>query len=335
MSATEKDYYRVLGVIDSAELAVIKAAYKALMMIYHPDRYDGNKEEAVRKSKAINEAYAVLIDPDKRKKYDAERSARKNQYEPESEQEDKEFTNARNDVLEADWNIAIEHVKGLDDLYQDLNMLSQDLAFTFKLEILETKRFNQAKFIAEKFEVEFIEKFFGTNKDIQEFSRWLLRQGQRDIAKELNRIAVVLGSGLVANEVIETLVKKYKLNDYCLSYKLGDILSDGGIVFHVDASGRHGLATHPADETTKATWVQAKLLAEAHGQDWHLPTEKELKLLNKQRGVVGDFANANYWSSTEDVGNTDKALCRGIGFFSVPGYLKKNSLFRVRAVRAF
>ncbi|MGZ8946365.1 MAG: DnaJ domain-containing protein [Methylococcaceae bacterium] len=53
MNATQKDFYRILGVIDSAELAVIKAAYKALMMIYHPDRYSGNKEEAIKKSKEI------------------------------------------------------------------------------------------------------------------------------------------------------------------------------------------------------------------------------------------------------------------------------------------
>ncbi|WP_262963812.1 J domain-containing protein [Methylobacter psychrophilus] len=74
MSAIKKDYYQILGIIDCTDLAIIKAVYKALMMIYHPDRYAGNKDEAVRKSKEINEAYGVLIDPDKRKKYDAGRN---------------------------------------------------------------------------------------------------------------------------------------------------------------------------------------------------------------------------------------------------------------------
>lgn len=73
MSATQKDFYRILGVIDSAESGVIRAAYKALMMIYHPDRCNGEKAQAIRKAKEINEAYAVLADQDKRKKYDAER----------------------------------------------------------------------------------------------------------------------------------------------------------------------------------------------------------------------------------------------------------------------
>jgi DnaJ-class molecular chaperone len=73
MSSAQKDFYRILGLNDSAEFAVIKAAYKALIMLYHPDRHIGDKDQAVKKSKDINEAYAVLIDPDKRKKYDAER----------------------------------------------------------------------------------------------------------------------------------------------------------------------------------------------------------------------------------------------------------------------
>jgi curved DNA-binding protein CbpA len=73
MSSAGKDFYRILGVNDSAEFVVIKAAYKALIMLYHPDRHIGDKDKAVKKSKDINEAYAVLIDPDKRKKYDAER----------------------------------------------------------------------------------------------------------------------------------------------------------------------------------------------------------------------------------------------------------------------
>ena len=73
MTVRQKDFYTLLGVIDSAELVVIKAAYKALMMRYHPDRSSGNKEEALKKAKELNEAYAVLIDPEKRRKYDMDK----------------------------------------------------------------------------------------------------------------------------------------------------------------------------------------------------------------------------------------------------------------------
>jgi DnaJ-class molecular chaperone len=73
MNSTQKDLYRILGVIDSAEVSVIKAAYKAMMMIYHPDKHPSDKNEFINKSKEINEAYSILGDPDKRKKYDTER----------------------------------------------------------------------------------------------------------------------------------------------------------------------------------------------------------------------------------------------------------------------
>lgn len=212
MSDTEKDFYRILGVIDSAEIAVIKAAYKALMMIYHPDRYNGNKEEAVRKSKDINEAYAVLIDPDKRKKYDDERSARKNQYEPEPEQEEKTSSKFKDDVLEADWSIAIDHVTELDDLYKELYQLSPDVAFTFKLELLETKKFSDVETIASELKTEFLNKYFGTDEDIHDFAQWLLKTGHRDAAKELNKIITVIGGDLNARTSINKLIIKYELN---------------------------------------------------------------------------------------------------------------------------
>jgi DnaJ-class molecular chaperone len=72
MSVRQKDLYKILGVIDSVESGVIKASYKALMMIYHPDRYE-NKEESLRRSMEINEAYNILIDPVKRKNYDIDK----------------------------------------------------------------------------------------------------------------------------------------------------------------------------------------------------------------------------------------------------------------------
>lgn len=63
------DYYAVLGVSKTATQEEIKKAYRKLARQYHPD-VNANKEEASRKFKEINEANAVLSDPDKRKKYD-------------------------------------------------------------------------------------------------------------------------------------------------------------------------------------------------------------------------------------------------------------------------
>lgn len=64
-----KDYYKTLGVAKNASEKEIKSAYRKLARKYHPDVNPGNKE-AEAKFKEINEANAVLTDPEKRKKYD-------------------------------------------------------------------------------------------------------------------------------------------------------------------------------------------------------------------------------------------------------------------------
>ncbi len=64
-----KDYYSVLGVSKTATPEEIKKAFRKLAVKYHPDRNPENKA-AEEKFKGISEAYEVLGDTDKRKKYD-------------------------------------------------------------------------------------------------------------------------------------------------------------------------------------------------------------------------------------------------------------------------
>ena len=64
-----KDYYKVLGVERQASEDQIKRAYRDLAKKFHPDKNPGDKA-AEEKFKSINEAYEVLKDPQKRKRYD-------------------------------------------------------------------------------------------------------------------------------------------------------------------------------------------------------------------------------------------------------------------------
>ena len=69
MADQKRDYYEVLGVAKSASADDLKKAYRVLAKKYHPDANPGDKE-AEAKFKEASEAYAVLSDDEKRRKYD-------------------------------------------------------------------------------------------------------------------------------------------------------------------------------------------------------------------------------------------------------------------------
>ncbi|MEO6835315.1 MAG: DnaJ C-terminal domain-containing protein [Candidatus Tumulicola sp.] len=65
-----RDYYSVLGVPKNAAQKDVKSAYRKLARKWHPDANPNNAKEAEEKFKEISEAYEVLGDAEKRKKYD-------------------------------------------------------------------------------------------------------------------------------------------------------------------------------------------------------------------------------------------------------------------------
>jgi len=69
MAVDFKDYYRILGVDRKADDKTIKSAYRRLARKYHPDV--AKTKDATERFKEVSEAYEVLSDPEKRRRYDS------------------------------------------------------------------------------------------------------------------------------------------------------------------------------------------------------------------------------------------------------------------------
>jgi DnaJ family protein C protein 3 len=68
-----KDYYKVLGLTRDADEVQIKAAYRKMVKVHHPDKAHKlgiTKEDAEKKMAAVNEAYEVLSDPELKMRFD-------------------------------------------------------------------------------------------------------------------------------------------------------------------------------------------------------------------------------------------------------------------------
>lgn len=65
-----KDYYQILEISSEADSSEIKAAYRKQALKWHPDKHPDMDVKSIMQD--INEAYAVLKDPEKRKRYDQE-----------------------------------------------------------------------------------------------------------------------------------------------------------------------------------------------------------------------------------------------------------------------
>jgi len=69
-AAGKPSYYEVLDVPKDADAKAIKSAYRKMALKWHPDKHPDNKQEAEEKFREVAEAYEVLSDPERRKRYD-------------------------------------------------------------------------------------------------------------------------------------------------------------------------------------------------------------------------------------------------------------------------
>lgn len=200
------DYYEILGVLPNAEDIVIRAAYRALSLRYHPDQWKGDRGIGEKVMRQLNAAYEILSDPARRKQYDQIRNQGSyQQYQPDGT--DAEFTDQERTQAEA-WKIALEYYPDLDNIFNTLKITSSRLAVSFRVALLETKHFNIRLQLAKELEKQFLQSYFGSNDEIVQFARDLIKNGDRKAAKELNKAVSVLGSS-DPKAIIDRIRSKY------------------------------------------------------------------------------------------------------------------------------
>lgn len=204
-----QDYYSTLGVLPSAELAVIKGAYKAMMNIYHPDKYKGDKDYAIAKSQAITNAYEILKDPVKRAAYD-ETLGSKHDYTEEA-QEAQASCDEEQKINAEQWQYALKYYPELAGYEYELSQLSPRLVMQFRLALIENKQFSQAYVLCRQLKQEFLQRFFGNKFEIQKFASELLKSGHRDAARELNKTINFLGNDVDVDRVIESIKQEFSI----------------------------------------------------------------------------------------------------------------------------
>ena len=191
-----KNLYQILGVLDTAEDIVIRAAYKALAQRYHPDKWQGNAEEATVRMSEINHAYRILSDPMEKAKYDRTIDKREYQEEPDIEENIDAY-------LDDAWKVGLVFFPELNDIYLRLIKTNYALGNTFKLIIIENKAFDSGIEIAKNMEHEFLIKYFGENQKIIQFVKLLIKNGDKKSVKLLNKYVDILGTSVAPEAIIK------------------------------------------------------------------------------------------------------------------------------------
>ncbi len=206
-----KNFYHILGLsFDPApEQQLIEAAYRALVKLYHPDVYKGDKKSLKRKINEINEAYETLCDSKKRKDYD--KNLKNFQIEKsfqltDDEFEDKDLFNSK--YIDDDWEIALLVYPELENIKENLLKYSFKLSFQFQFYLLETKEFNKLNDVENRFISAFLERKFGTSFEIKSLSKFLIENNYKKNAKYLNKLIQVLGNRS-ENRIIKTFFKQF------------------------------------------------------------------------------------------------------------------------------
>lgn len=211
---SETDYYALLGVLPSIDQGALAAVYRALLKKHHPDVHAGDKENADRMTRRIIEAYEVLGNACSRAEYDRlrqDRGTSSGDFDHDAGQSD-DRQEIEDERLDAAWLYIETYYPEAEQHREELAQLSSALALAYQVTLVETKAAAEADDLADALRHQFLERYFGSNPDVQEFAAEALRRKRRDVALEINQAVKFLGSPRPAetDQFIETVMRVTK-----------------------------------------------------------------------------------------------------------------------------
>ena len=187
--------YDILQLPHASDIELVKATYRSLVKIYHPDVFKGDKAFAKERLSQLNAAYEFLSDEKQKREFDRsprsqEKGEEQQDFDP--DQNSDEFDEGVK-VLKENWDFACEYYSKLQQLYDDLRTLGKAPAFVFMAFVVETKKYKEATKIAGALEDAFLTKKFSDDTTIKQLAKLPLQQKKIGFAKELNRALNILG----------------------------------------------------------------------------------------------------------------------------------------------
>lgn len=210
----EKTFYELLGVREDADPRIIRAAYRTMAQAFHPDRYDGNKDEANKKMSELNVAYEVLSDPERRANYDNKLN-RKSKDHPSSESGKQQASSEKNtqkkpSKTDSDpWEIARQAYPEIERIYRELMTINGGLGDEFRSVLIRETAYHRADDVAIRMRDEFLSKYYGDDEDIKKFALEVIRLGNKSMAKYLNEVVVALGNSASIDVIHKLFSEKY------------------------------------------------------------------------------------------------------------------------------
>lgn len=186
-----------MQVSEDADESVISAAYRALSKRYHPDV--AKTGDAAMMS-AINEAYETLSNPKLRSQYDSKRDR------ADDLQDDLRKPSESDEDIKL-WGLKCELYPEIKAEFESLAGISQTLANTFKLSLVEASDLERHAQIATALRRGYLTRYFGNATRLHEAGEALIRRGEREKAKELNHIVSALGAKLSDDQADRILRK--------------------------------------------------------------------------------------------------------------------------------